>query len=164
MIGRLESVNVGLPQTVEWFGREVLTSIWKEPVEGRVRAEGVNLVGDAQADLRVHGGPTKAVYVYSVEDYAWWSAQGYDVGPATFGENFTVSGIDCTAATTGDVWRIGSAVFGVMYPRQPCFKLGIRMGSAEFVTTFGEAHRRGIYLTILEAGDVGAGDEIVVER
>ena len=148
MIGRLESVNVGLPQTVEWFGREVLTSIWKEPVEGRVRAEGVNLVGDAQADLRVHGGPTKAVYVYSVEDYAWWSAQGYDVGPAT----------------TGDVWRIGSAVFGVMYPRQPCFKLGIRMGSAEFVTTFGEADRRGIYLTILEAGDVGAGDEIVVER
>jgi MOSC domain-containing protein YiiM len=159
----LESVNVGLPRTVDWFGRKVRTSIWKSPVEGRVRAEGVNLVGDAQADHRVHGGPRKSVYAYAVEDYDWWVTQGYEVGPGTFGDNFTVSGIDVAAARPGDVWRIGTAVFATTKPREPCFKLGIRMGDAAFVKAFGDADRLGIYLTIVEPGDVGAGDEIVVE-
>lgn len=164
MTGRLVSVNVGLPREVEWFGRTVVTSIWKTPVDGRVRAEGINLVGDGQADHRVHGGRLKSVYAYAVEDYEWWTAQGYDVGPGTFGDNFTVSGIDCTAAEPGDVWRIGTAVFGATQPRQPCFKLGIRMGTAEFVQRFDEAARPGTYLTILEPGDVGAGDVISVEK
>jgi len=161
VVGRVESVNVGLPRTVEWFGRSVLTSIWKDPVAGRVRAEGVNLAGDAQADLRVHGGPDKSVYVYSVEDYGWWAEElGIKHGPGTFGENLTVSGVDCSNAIEGEVWRIGSATFVTTQPRQPCFKLGIRMGDAGFVQRFAEAGRAGIYLRIAEPGDVGAGDEI----
>jgi MOSC domain-containing protein YiiM len=163
VVGRVESVNVGRPRTVEWFGRSVLTSIWKQPVVGRVRAEGVNLAGDAQADLRVHGGPEKSVYVYSVEDYAWWANElGTAIEPGTFGENLTVSGIDCSAVREGDVWRIGTATFVATQPRQPCFKLGIRMNDAGFVQRFGDANRLGIYLRIAGAGDVGAGDAITI--
>ena len=163
MVGRVESVNVGLPRTVEWFGRSVVTSIWKEPVDGRVRAEGVNLAGDAQADLRVHGGPDKSVYVYSAEDYAWWADElGTPLAPGTFGENLTVSGIDCSNAIEGEVWHIGTAQFVTTQPRQPCFKLGIRMNDAGFVQRFGEAHRLGIYLRITEAGYVGAGDDVTI--
>lgn len=165
MLGRLESVNVGLPRKVEWFGRTVTTSIWKSPIAGRVRAEGVNLAGDRQADLRVHGGWSKSVYAYAIEDYAWWSEQlGEELGPGTFGDNFTVSGIDCSAAQPGDIWRIGTAVFAATQPREPCFKLGIRMGTAEFVKQFDAAQRYGIYLTIMEPGDVGAGDVIDITR
>jgi MOSC domain-containing protein YiiM len=157
------SVNVGRPRVVEWHGREVETAIWKEPVVGRVVIEGVNVAGDGQADLRVHGGRDKAVYAYAVEDYAWWSEQlGRAVEPGTFGENLTVIGIDLSDAAIGSRWRVGTALLEVTQPRFPCFKLGIRMGDAGFVKEFERAARFGAYLRIVEDGDVGAGDEIVV--
>ena len=159
----LVSVNVGLPRLVEWHGRAVQTAIWKEPVDGRIAVRGVNVVGDGQADLRVHGGRDKAVYSYAVEDYAWWSDQvGRQLAPGTFGENLTTEGIDLSATPIGSRWRVGTALLEVSQPRFPCFKLGIRMGDAGFVKEFERAARFGAYLRILEEGEVGAGDEIVV--
>lgn len=163
-IGTVLSVNVGQPRTVEWGGREVVTSIWKAPVDGRVRAAGVNLAGDAQADLRVHGGPDKAVYAYAMEDYRWWGDElGRELSHATFGENLTVGGIDLRAAVVGEVWAVGTARFRVAQPRMPCFKLGIRMNDASFVERFERAHRNGAYLRIVTEGDVGAGDVVELE-
>ena len=129
-----------------------------------MRAEGVNLAGDRQSDFRVHGGAEKSVYAYSVEDYAWWSEElGEPLGPGTFGDNLTVSGIDLDVVARGEIWRIGTAVFAATAPRQPCFKLGIRMGDAAFKQRFEDADRLGMYFTILEPGDIGVGDEIRIE-
>jgi len=159
------SVNVGPQRDVEWFGRTVRTAIWKAPVEGRVAVRGVNLAGDDQADRRVHGGPDKAVYAYATEDYAWWADQGDDVGPGTFGENLTTEGLDLSNAVLGERWRAGTTVLEVAQPREPCFKLGIRMGAASFKDRFAAAERPGAYLRIVEDGDVGAGDPVeVVDR
>jgi len=160
-VARVVSVNVGGVRTVEWYGRAVTTGIWKAPVAGRVAVRGVNLDGDDQADRRVHGGPDKAVYAYAVEDYAWWSRElGRDMEPGTFGENLTVEGVDLGALVIGTRWRVGSTELEVSQPRQPCFKLGIRMGDAEFVERFDDAARFGAYFRIVREGDVGAGDEI----
>lgn len=157
------SVNVGRPRIVEWHGRAVETAIWKEPAVGRVVIEGVNVAGDGQADLRVHGGRDKAVYAYAADDYSWWSEQlGRELEPGTFGENLTVSGIDLSGAAIGSRWRVGTALLEITQPRFPCFKLGIRMGDADFVKDFEQAARFGAYLRIVERGDVGVGDEIVV--
>ncbi len=161
-MAHLVSVNVGEPREVEWFGRTVRTGIWKEPVDGRVAVQGVNLDGDDQADRRVHGGIDKAVYAYAAEDYAWWAERGEGVGPGTFGENLTTEGIDLTDTAIGERWQVGSAVLEVAQPREPCFKLGIRMGRASFRDDFAAAERPGAYLRILKEGDVGAGDELIV--
>ncbi len=163
-MGEVVSVNVGRPRSVEWHGRDVETGIWKAPVEGRVTVRGVNLDGDEQADLRVHGGRDKAVYAYALDDYEWWSAElGTRVEPGTFGENLTVRGLDLGDAVIGTHWRVGSTVLQVSQPRLPCFKLGIRMGDAAFVERFEDARRFGTYLRIAEEGDIGAGDVITVE-
>ncbi|HEY4410153.1 MAG TPA: MOSC domain-containing protein [Acidimicrobiia bacterium] len=154
-------MNVGVPQAVQWHGRTVTSAIWKQPVEGRRRVTGVNIEGDDQADRRVHGGPTKAVYAYAMEDYGWW--QGQDATtfePGTFGENLTVEGIDPAAAVVGERWLVGTAVLRVTEPRIPCYKLGLRMGDAGFVDRFAAAARPGTYLAIEEDGDVGAGDRV----
>lgn len=160
---RIVSVNVGVPRTVEFRGRDVTTAIWKEPVDGPVALVGVNLVGDDQADRRVHGGPDKAVYAYAVEDYAWWAQQGVDVGPGRFGENLTTEGIDLSGSEVGDRWTIGEVVLEVAQPRQPCFKLGIRMGDDGFPDRFEVAARPGAYLRIVREGSVAAGDAIAIE-
>jgi MOSC domain-containing protein YiiM len=160
-VARVLAVNVGKPRTVDWHGRKVRSAIWKAPVEGRLRVEGVLVAGDAQADLRVHGGPTKSVYSYATEDYRWWSEQeGEELGPGTFGDNLTIEGIDPARTVIGERWAIGTAVLRVTEPRIPCFKLGIRMGDAAFVDRFAEAARPGTYLAIEEPGELGAGDEI----
>jgi MOSC domain-containing protein YiiM len=159
---RVISVNVGLPRTVIWAGRSVTSSIWKEPVDGRVVLEGVNLHGDDQADRRVHGGPDKAVYAYATEDYEWWAdVLGQDLDAGTFGENLTTEGIDLGTCVIGQEWQVGTAVLQVAQPRQPCFKLGMRMGDADFVELFGSSGRSGTYLRIRQPGDIGAGDPIV---
>ena len=161
--GVVVSVNVGARRVVEWHGRQVETGIWKSPVAGRVAVRGVNLDGDEQADLRVHGGPDKAVYAYAVEDYEWWAHElGRALEPGTFGENLTVRGVDLGALVIGTQWCVGSTVLEVSQPRLPCFKLGMRMGDAAFVEEFDLAGRFGAYLRIVEEGDVGAGDQIVV--
>ncbi len=160
---RVVSVNVGAVRTVDWHGRAVTTAIWKEPVASRVAVRGVNLVGDDQADRRVHGGPDKAVYAYAVEDYAWWSTElGRKMGPGTFGENLTVEGVDLGALVIGSRWLVGTTELEVAQPRQPCFKLGIRMGDADFVDRFDDAARFGAYFRIVREGDVGPGDEITL--
>ena len=163
MGSRILSVNVGRPRTIEWHGRRVRTSIFKDPVEGPVLAADVNLSGDVQADRRVHGGPDKAVYAYAVDDYSWWESQlGETLGPGTFGENLTTDGIDLGQSRIGDRWHVGEAVFEVAQPREPCFKLGIRMGDADFVDRFEEARRPGAYLRIIRPGEVAAADLITV--
>jgi MOSC domain-containing protein YiiM len=160
-IGQVVSVNVGVPREVHWHGRDVISAIWKQPVEGRRRLAGVNVDGDAQADRRVHGGPTKAVYAYALADYRWWEAQGAgSFEPGTFGENLTIEGIDPAAAVVGERWRAGTAIVRVTEPRIPCYKLGLRMGDAGFVDRFADAARPGTYLGIDVDGDVGAGDAI----
>jgi MOSC domain-containing protein YiiM len=160
-IGHVASVNVGQPRQVRWHDRTVTTAIWKAPITGRIRAVGVNLDGDDQADRRVHGGPTKAIYAYAVDDYRWWADElGFPLAPGTFGENLTVAGVDLTTAVVGEQWQVGTATLRVTEPRVPCFKLGIRMGDAEFVDRFATAARPGTYLAIEQAGEIGAGDSI----
>ena len=160
-IGRVFSVNIGTPRTVSWHGRAVTTAIWKQPVPGRHRLRGVNIEGDDQADRRVHGGPSKAVYAYGTEDYAWWEAVlGDPAGPGTFGDNLTVAGLDLAGRLVGERWQIGSAIVRVTEPRIPCFKLGLRMGDAGFVERFADAARPGTYLAIDVEGELGEGDPI----
>lgn len=159
---RLLSVNVGRPrQLAARRGRALMSSIVKQPVEGRVRVEGVNVAGDLQADLRVHGGPDKAVYAYANEDIAWWSALlETPLSPAAFGENLTTEGMDVSGAVIGERWRIGTVVLEVCQPRLPCAKLGLKFGNLKMVKLFGEASRPGAYFRIVTEGELGAGDEI----
>ena len=160
---RLISVNVGEVREVEWRGELVTTAIWKHPVAGRVALRGVNLAGDDQADRTVHGGPDKAVYAYSREDYEHWrDAQDLEVAPALFGENLTVEGLDLSAALIGERWSVGSTVLEVAQIRLPCFKLGIRLGDPRFPRRFQSVGRMGAYLRVVQEGDVGAGDSIEV--
>lgn len=161
--GVVESVNVGSPRAVEWRGEQVTTSIWKAPVTGRVAVQGVNVVGDDQADRTVHGGVDKAVYAYSTDDYDWWSRQlDYKLDSGTFGENLTVRGLPLSDAVVGERWRIGSVLLEVSQPRLPCYKLGIRMNDPSFLRRFARAGRPGAYFRILEPGELAADDSIKV--
>ena len=158
------SVNVGLPREVVVRGESVLTSIFKDPVAGRVRVDWLNLVGDRQSDLTVHGGVEKAVYVYPSEHYAFWREElpGVELPWGSFGENLTVDGLTEDSVQIGDVIEIGSASFVVTQPRMPCYKLGIRFGRLDIVKRFLRSGRSGFYLSVLREGDVGAGDSIVL--
>jgi MOSC domain-containing protein YiiM len=140
----------------------VRTSIWKSPVAGRVALRGVNLAGDEQSDLRVHGGPEKAVYVYPSEHYAFWRAElpGVELGFGQFGENLTSEGLLEREISIGDRLRIGNAELVVTQPRVPCFKLGIRFGRPEMVKRFLRAGRSGFYLAVVREGEIGAGDAV----
>ena len=157
------SVHVGRPATVSTPRAAVTTAIWKSPVEGRVAVRGVNIDGDDQADRTVHGGPDKAVYAYALEEVQVWEDElGRDLGEAAFGQNLTTEGIDVSGALIGERWRIGTTVLEVAQPRVPCFKLGLRIGSAGFVKRFAQASRPGAYLRIVEEGHIGARDPIAV--
>jgi MOSC domain-containing protein YiiM len=160
------SVNVGAIRELEWRGQTVRTAIWKHSIDGPVALRGVNAAGDDQADRTVHGGPDKAVYAYSIEDYDFWAKdEPFEVGPGVFGENLTVRGLDLTGALVGDRWRVGTALLEVAQPRLPCFKLGIRVGDPRFLKRFQLAIRPGAYLRIIEEGVIQAGDRVhVIER
>ena len=159
MAGVVVSVNVGTPRAVPYRGNRVRTAIWKDPVAGPVKVGGHKVEGDEQGNPEVHGGPDKAVYAYAAEDYEWWSAElGHELGPATFGENLTLRGIDVSNALIGERWRVGGTVLEVAQPRIPCFKLGIKMGSQRFPARFAAAGRPGAYLRIVTEGEVAAGD------
>jgi len=160
---RVLSVNAGLPREVTWRGKPVTTGIYKEPADGRVPVHRLNLDGDRQADLRVHGGPDKAVYAYPSEFYELWSRERpeLELGPGTFGENLTTEGLVDTEVSVGDRFRVGTAELLVTQPRLPCFKLGIRMGRDAFVTEFLERGLLGFYLAVAREGDIAAGDPIV---
>jgi MOSC domain-containing protein YiiM len=165
---KLLSLNVGLPREVTWRGKTVSTGFFKTPVEGPVALRRHNLEGDGQADLRVHGGPTKAVYVYPGQHYDYWRDELGDreIGWGAFGENFTVDGMDEESVCIGDEFRIGSARVVVTEPRMPCFKLVIRFDRADMLKRFLESQRSGFYLGVVEEGQVQAGDEVerVVEH
>jgi len=160
----VRSVNVGRPRQIAVRrGRPLMSAIGKQPVAGRVHVAGSAVEGDAQADLRVHGGPDKAVYAYAAEDAAWWAeALGRPLEPGMFGENLTVEGLDVTGALIGERWRAGTAELEVSQPRIPCHKLGLRFGDPSMVRRFAEAGRPGAYLRVLAPGDVAAGDPVEV--
>jgi MOSC domain-containing protein YiiM len=160
---RALSVNVGLPREVLWRGRPVTTGIFKEPVTDRVTVRALNVDGDRQADLRVHGGPDKAVYAYPSEFYELWRRERpeLDFAWGRFGENLTTEGVLDDEVSVGDRFRVGTAELVVTQPRLPCFKLGIRMGRDRFVTEFLERGLLGFYLSVVREGEVEAGDSIV---
>ncbi|MEO7458181.1 MAG: MOSC domain-containing protein [Gemmatimonadaceae bacterium] len=164
---RVVSVNVGAVRSVEWQGEVVQTGIWKSSIgAGSVRVEGVNLVGDDQADRTVHGGPDKAVYAYATEDYDHWrDVEGIATEPGLFGENLTVEGIALGECVVGERWLVGDVLLEVAQPRLPCYKLGIRLGDSRFTRRFMQVSRLGAYLRIVRAGSLRAGDSAeVVER
>lgn len=158
------SVNVGLPRIVSWRGEPISTAIFKDPVSGPVEVHSGNLAGDEQADLTVHGGPDKAVYVYPAEHYPFWMQElDRQLSWGSFGENLTVEGLPLEdELAIGDRLRIGSACFEVAQPRQPCFKLGLRFEDPMMVKRFLAAGRSGYYLRVVEAGKVSAGDPIEI--
>jgi MOSC domain-containing protein YiiM len=161
MAMKLVSVNAGLPREVTWDGKPVTTSIWKEPLTGPVHVSRLNVDGDRQSDLAVHGGADKAVYVYPSEHYDYWRRElpGVELPLGAFGENFTTAGLD-EEFRIGDRLRIGSAEFAVTQPRLPCYKLAIRFGRSDMVKRFMKSGRHGFYLAVVAEGEVGAGDPI----
>ena len=161
---RVVSVNVGLPREVMWHGRSVTTGIYKEPVAGRVTLRTLNLDGDRQADLNVHGGKDKAVYCYPIEHYDYWKKElpGRDLPLGVFGENFTTDGLLEDSVHLGDRFSVGSAEVVVTQPRLPCYKLGVRFGSDDMVRRFLASGRSGFYVAVRREGEVEAGDEIKV--
>ncbi len=159
---QLISVNVGLPREVTWKGRTVSTGIFKEPVSERVMVRSLNLDGDGQADLTVHGGLEKAVYVYPFEHYDYWRGELPDteLTLGNFGENFTTTGLKEDELNIGDRFQIGTVKLMVTQPRLPCYKLGIRFGRPDMVKRFLASHRTGFYFSVLQEGEVGTGDTL----
>lgn len=161
------SVNVALPRTVTRNGRRVSTGIFKEPVEGPVMLRTLNLDGDRQADLRVHGGPSKAVYAYPAAHYGFWRQElpEMTLSWGMFGENLTGDWPREDAVNVGDRFRIGSAEVMATEPRLPCYKLGIKFGRTDIIKRFLASGRTGFYLAVVREGLVQAGDAIeLVER
>lgn len=160
------SVNVGLPRLVRVAGGEVLTGIFKEPVEGPVMLRRLNLDGDRQADLEVHGGKNKAIYAYPSEHYVFWGREFPDMELpwGMFGENLTTRGLTEENVSIGDYFRIGGAVVAVSQPRTPCYKLGIRFGHPDMVKRFFLSGLSGVYFSVIEEGLVKPGDTIGVVR
>jgi MOSC domain-containing protein YiiM len=159
---KLVSVNVGRPRAVDWRGRRVRSAIWKAPVEGPVRVTRLSLEGDKQSDLRVHGGPDKAVYAYPSEHYAHWARElpGMDLPWGSFGENFTTEGLLESEVRIGDRFQVGTAELQVSDPRMPCYKLGVRFGRDDMVKRFLAHGGSGFYLAVIREGEVAAGDPI----
>jgi ferredoxin-NADP reductase/MOSC domain-containing protein YiiM len=162
VVGRLLSVNVGLPRNVMWEGKTVRTAVWKEPVEGPRMVREINIDGDDQADRAAHGGEHRAVFVYQLDSYRYWEHQlgRHDFTWGQFGENFTVEGLADNEVCIGDRYAIGQGVFEVTQPRVTCFRVGIRMREPAMPSLLVAHHRPGFYLRVLQEGTVQAGDEI----
>lgn len=161
---RVISVNVGLPRAVTWEGQTVMTGIFKEPVEGRVTVGRLNIEGDRQADLTVHGGPEKAIYAYPAEYYQFWREQFPEINLpwGMFGENLTVEGLLDETVHIGDRFQVGSAQVIVTQPRVPCYKLGLKFGRDDILKRFLQSGLTGFYFAVLEEGEVAAGDRITL--
>jgi len=159
---RLVSVNIGHPREVIYKGKTVTTGIFKEPVEGRIRLRTLNLDGDRQADLSVHGGLSKAAYAYPIEHYEYWREQlpGVDLPWGMFGENFTTEGLREDSVNIGDRFRIGSAEVMVTEPRLPCYKLAAKFGRDDIIKRLLHSGRTGFYFAVMQEGEVGTGDGI----
>jgi len=162
MVGRLLSVNVGLPREIAWRGQTVRTAVWKLPVQGKRMARRLNIDGDGQGDLAGHGGEHRAVFVYQLDSYRYWQHQlnRADFSFGQFGENFTVEGLSDTDVCIGDRYRIGGALFEVTQPRVTCYRVGIRMDEPRMPALLVSHGRPGFYFRVLQEGEVEAGDEI----
>lgn len=165
-MGRLVSVNVGMPKNVPWRDKTVYTGIWKAPVEGPVMVRRLNIDGDGQGDLAGHGGEQRAVMVYQSESYDFWKTYlgRDDLRPGHFGENFTVTGLADDDVCIGDRYRIGDAEFEVTQPRVTCFRVGMRLDEPDMPNLLVSAHRPGFYFRVIVEGRVRAGDDIVRTR
>jgi MOSC domain-containing protein YiiM len=161
-IGKVISVCVSKPKTVFFAEQLVKTSIFKEPIQGKVALMKLNLDGDEQADLTVHGGPDKALYVYPSEHYKWWRETMPDVEFAygKFGENLTTKGLLENSVFIGDEFQIGTAVVKVSQPRLPCYKLGVKFGRNDVIKIFLQSGFSGIYFSVSKEGELAVGDEI----
>lgn len=161
--GVLRSVQVGRPREFEFNGQAARSAIWKAPVAGPVKVQGVNLEGDDQADRQAHGGRDKAVYAYALEDLDWWRDElGHALEPGVFGENLTTTGLDISGAQVGARWAVGTTILEVSEPRVPCWRLGVRMGDKLFPRRFTQALRPGAYLRIIREGVLQADDRIEI--
>jgi len=163
-MAQLLSVNVGLPRDIEWRGRIVHTAIWKAPVQGRRRVKRLNVEGDGQGDLGGHGGEQRAVFVYQIESYRYWEERlgRRDFTHGQFGENFTIEGLPDDEVCIGDRYRIGTALFEVTQPRVTCYRVGIRTNEPQMAALLTSSGRPGFYLRVLEEGEVGAGDPLLL--
>ena len=159
---KLLSVSVSMGKEVPYMGKTVTTGIFKEPASGRVMLRTLNLDGDRQIDLRGHGGPFKAVCVYTIENYEHWRRElgRNDFKFPQFGENFTVEGMHEDEIHVGDVFRVGDALVEVTQPRVPCYRLGVKMEDPHFPKRFLQSCLVGFYIRVLEEGIVGADDSI----
>jgi MOSC domain-containing protein YiiM len=159
---KLVSVNIGHPREVIYKGKTVTTGIFKEPVEGRIRLRTLNLDGDRQADLSVHGGLSKAAYAYPIEHYEYWREQlpGVELPWGMFGENFTTEGLREDSVNIGDRFRMGAAEVMVTEPRLPCYKLAAKFGRDDIIKRFLHSGRTGFYFAVMQEGEVGTGDGI----
>lgn len=167
MSAKIISVNVGLPRLAVWRGATVSTGIFKKPVEGRVQLRTLNLDGDRQSDLSVHGGPYKAVYAYPSEHYQFWRAELPETALpwGMFGENLTTEGLCEDTVCIGDRFRIGQASLTVTQPRMPCHKLAIKFKREDIIRRFLASGRTGFYFSVQSEGEIGAGDEMeLIER
>lgn len=161
---KIVSVNVGLPREVVWKDMTVQTAIFKEPVAGTVAIRELNLAGDQQADLTVHGGSEKAVYAYPMEHYEYWRKELSDSSMlwGAFGENLTTEGLSEDTVCIGDLLRAGSAILQVTQPRMPCYKLEFRFNRADMIKRFLASGRSGFYFSVIDPGDVSAGSKIQI--
>jgi MOSC domain-containing protein YiiM len=159
---RIVSINVGRPREVPYRNQTVATSIFKSPVSGRVRVGRLNVEGDEQSDLSVHGGVDKAVYAYPSEHYAYWreALPDLEFPWGAFGENLTMEGLFEDDTYVGDTLQIGTAEFCATQPRMPCFKLGLRFDRPDMVKRFLASRRTGFYLSVLREGEIGADDAV----
>ncbi len=158
---RVISVNVGRPRLIRWQGATLSTGIFKAAVAGRVMLRTTNLDGDRQADLSAHGGPDKAVYGYPSEHYPYWSnvLSRQDLPWGSFGENLTTEGIVESEISVGDQFRIGSAIVMAKTPRTPCLKLAAKFNRDAMIKDFFDSCRSGFYFSVVEEGEIGAGDQ-----
>jgi MOSC domain-containing protein YiiM len=156
------SVNVGQPREVIWKGQILTTGIFKEPVAGRIAVRRLNLDGDRQADLTVHGGPEKAIYAYPAEYYTFWREQFPEMGLpwGMFGENLTITGLLDDTVHIGDRFQVGTAHLMVTQPRLPCYKLGLKFGRDDILKRFLQSRLTGFYFSVLKEGAVAANDAI----
>ena len=163
VVGKLLSVNVGLPRDVAWQGKTIRTAVWKEPVEGPRMVRKTNVDGDRQGDLAAHGGEHRAVFVYQIDSYRYWERElgRNDFVHGQFGENFTVDGLADEEVCIGDRFQIGEATFEVTQPRVTCYRVGIRMNDPHIPAMLVSHRRPGFYFRVLEEGNLQAGDEII---
>jgi ferredoxin-NADP reductase/MOSC domain-containing protein YiiM/ferredoxin len=162
-VGKLLSVNVGMPKNVPWQGKNVYTGVFKDPVTGHRRVGKLNIEGDGQGDRAGHGGEQRAAFVYQIDSYRYWERElgRNDFVYGQFGENFTVEGLGDDEVCIGDRYQIGTATFEVTQPRVTCYRVGIRMNDPRIPALLVSHHRPGFYFRVLEEGEVEAGDEII---